>query len=107
MLRMTLVVAAVLCIVAIVLYWTPVRLGSFVLGGYPYIAPTKPARERMYFIGITFTVVFILLAAISLWLSFKLDVPVEDVEEGEYEEEGYEEEEEGTIAYEEGDIYEF
>lgn len=103
---MTLVIAAVLCIAAIVLYWTPVRLGSFVLGGYPYIAPTKPARERMYFIGIIFTIIFALLAAVSLWMSFKLDVPVEGVEEGEYEEE-YEEEEEGTIAYEERDIYEF
>ena len=106
--RRPLVVAAILCVVAIVLYWSPVRLGSFVLGGYPYIAPTKPAKERMYFIGIIFTIIFALLAIVSLWLSIKLDVPVEGVEEGEYEEEVYEEGEE-TVAYEndEKDIYEF
>jgi len=96
------VLAAILCIIGIILYWTPIKVDtgefSIVLGGYPWVAMEKgrdPGPWMM--IGYVVTAAFSALALVSLFLAWRMP------EEG--REEVYEEEEE-TVTYEE-EIYEF
>jgi len=104
-LRSRLVIASVLCIVGIILYWTPLKINAgdvnIVLGGYPSVAIEKGQDPRPWFIvGYVLTGIFAFLGVVSLVLAVKIPEYEEIPEEGAYEET------EETVAYEE-EIYEF
>ena len=110
--RARLLIAALLCIVAIAIYWTPIKIKmgneNVILGGYPKIAEEKGTDPSTWImLGYALTALLGILCAFSIFLAIKMD-EVEEIAE-EYEEYGMygeEYEEEGTITYEE-EFYEF
>jgi len=111
-LRARLLLAALLCIVGIVIYWTPIKIEmgneNIILGGYPKIAEEKGTDPSMWLmLGYVLTALLGILCAFSIFLAIKIGEVEEVVEEygeyGVYEEEYGEEE---TITYEE-EFYEF
>lgn len=99
--RGRLLAASVLCILGIILYWTPLRVKfgdvNVVLGGYPSLAAERGFDPTPWFtLGYILTAVFALLSALSMYLAIKLPASYYGSEEVR----PYVEEEE-TVTYEE------
>ncbi|MGB9709280.1 MAG: hypothetical protein ACP5II_03555 [Infirmifilum sp.] len=68
------VVVLLMSLIGITLYWFPVPIiiGSYVLGGYPWLAP-EPSKNTMIIIGLAITVTFLALTAIMYYITKKLE----------------------------------
>ncbi|MEZ0345754.1 MAG: hypothetical protein ABWK01_04325 [Infirmifilum sp.] len=67
-------VVAILSLSAIILYWFPVplKVGDFVLGGYPWLAP-ESSRTAMVALGLLLSAVFLGLTGFMWYVSKRLE----------------------------------
>lgn len=65
---------AALSLLAIALYWSPVplKVGDYIIGGYPWVAP-ESSRTAMMVLGGLFTAIFLGLTALMFYISSQLE----------------------------------
>jgi len=72
-LRKSPMIAIIITLVAIVLYWTPLpSIGGVIIGGYPWIAP-EAAKPIFIGIGVVSTIALLILSALTLYFSKKIE----------------------------------
>ncbi len=75
--RFSTIIVVALLLLALVLYWVPIRFDSggetVILGGYPWIAPSEQARSTFLSLGVALTVMFAALIVFEVKMSKDLE----------------------------------
>lgn len=75
--RFSTTVVMALLLLALVLYWVPIKFDfggeTVILGGYPWVAPSEQARSTFLSLGVVLTVMFMALIVFEVKMSKDLE----------------------------------
>lgn len=75
--RFSAIVVVMLLLLALILYWVPIKLSfgdeTMILGGYPWVAPTEQAKSTFISLGVVLTVIFAALIIFEIKMSKDLE----------------------------------